>query len=688
MPKSLQRKKKTKRSGEKSLDDQYLKEVMSHYQDWTDDMKTRLTRKGGWNDITDAFWGKLPDKWPYITRIVDPRIRTTIIEKNARLLNAKLRGRLVPREGADAISAAINNAILDYQWDAANKGGTMLTKLSICDQDARLYASKFVLVPWIEETGVEGKLKFAGNEMKPLDIRDCGMDFSATHIRDAKWFQYREWVFVEDMEAEVDVDGKPMWKNMDKLKSGLKDLNRQSRRDTEWHSRVKQLKNLKDRVGTDIAFPVIERVTEFREDKWITFSPETNILFKVSDNPYDHGMIPVEQLRYYPLQDDPLGESEVESVLPLWKAIQAILCSYMDEVILKMRPPLKVIEGAVRVETIVRDPDAQWLMNSPDAVTEVESRGDAVKYFQTTYPTLVSAFNVAMGDLSQGVSNVDPTSTEKTATEIRQVAKQQNTRDEKNQTDLADFLKGIMMMWVSNNKQFLFRDPEKEEFILKIVGNDNFDLFKQAGLDGTEVPDEAMQEIGDIIELQGGEVSDGDLNEMIEAAKIPKFPIETKDGYKPKMSVDDAGNVAELSVVPEDLNGYFDYIPDVKSMALGAGEELSLARQRAMQSFTSPVILETLAAEGWRPKFKEIISADLESSGLNGAERFFSKIEGVPNVEGQTPGQAVPPGGAVARGASASAGSPGSSQVGGVPELSAATSPTGTNQQVGQPSGL
>jgi len=679
MPKNSQKKKKTKRKGEVSLENQYLKEVMSHYQDWTDDMKIRLTRKNGWNDVTDAFWGKLPDDWPYITRIVDPRVRTTIIEKNARLLNSKLRGKLVPREGADAVSAAINNAVLDFQWDAANKGGSMLTKLAICDQDARLYGSKFVLVPWVEEKDEDGNVTFAGNEMKPLDIRDCGVDFSATHIRDAKWFQLREWVFVEDMEKELDADGNPMWKNMDKLKSSLHDLHRQSRRDTEWHSRIKQLKNLQDRVGTDVAFPVIERVTEFREDKWITFSPETNIIFKVSDNPYDHGKIPVSQLRYYPLQDDALGESEVESVLPLWKAIQAILCSYMDEVILKMRPPLKVIEGAARVETLVRDPDAQWLMNSPDAVTEVESRGDSVRYFQTTYPALVSAFNVAMGDLSQGISNIDSTKTEKTATEIRQVAQQQNTRDEKNQTDLADFLKDIMMMWLANNKQFLFRDPDKSEFVLKIVGQDNYNVLKQAGLDDMEVTPEAMEEISAIIESSGGDMTDGDLNELLEAAKTPKFPIEDEDGgYKPKMKVSENGNVADIVIVPEDMSGFFDYVPDVKSMALGAGEELSLARQRAMQSFTSPVILETLAQEGWRPKFKEIISSDLESSGLSGAERFFEKIEGGMNVQPQQ-------GGAIARGVSASGGSPQTPQVGGVSELPSATPQTGPNQQMGQP---
>ena len=67
----------------------------------------------------------------------------------------------------------------------------MLTKLGICDIDTRLYQSKFVLTKWKQEYNDEKELKFCGNEFYPLDIRDCGLDYKASHIRDAKWFQHR-----------------------------------------------------------------------------------------------------------------------------------------------------------------------------------------------------------------------------------------------------------------------------------------------------------------------------------------------------------------------------------------------------------------------------------------------------------------------------------------------------------------
>ena len=120
-----------------------LQECQAHYSLWKQDNDTRRTRKNGWNDITDAYWGKLPSDWPYTSIVVDPRIRTSLIEKNARLLNSKLRGRLVPREGGDVLKARINNALLDFQWDSANDGGSMLGKWAAMDIDTRLYASKF-----------------------------------------------------------------------------------------------------------------------------------------------------------------------------------------------------------------------------------------------------------------------------------------------------------------------------------------------------------------------------------------------------------------------------------------------------------------------------------------------------------------------------------------------------------------
>ena len=112
--------KKQAQKSPKPTEDTTLTEVLQHYKMWKDDNERRRNRENGWNDITDGYWGNLPEDWPYVSRTTDPRIRTSLVEKNGRLLNNRLRGKLIPREGGDMIGANINNSILDYQWDTAN----------------------------------------------------------------------------------------------------------------------------------------------------------------------------------------------------------------------------------------------------------------------------------------------------------------------------------------------------------------------------------------------------------------------------------------------------------------------------------------------------------------------------------------------------------------------------------------
>ena len=625
-------------------------EAFRHYQQWNEDNDQRRTRKNGWNDVTDAYWGKLPSDWPYINKVVDPRIRTTLIEKNARLLNTKLRGRLVPREGGDIIKARINNAILDYQWDAANYGGSMLEKWGSMDLDTRLYGSKFALITWrhVEE---DGKIIFDGNEMKPLDIRDCGMDITADHVRNAKWFQVREWTKVEDLDLESDTGAAPKFPGLAELKIKMQES--QDRRDTNYENRILGLKGLSDRVGDDKAFPVVELVTEYRVDRWITFAPKYKVVLRDIENPYQHHKIPIIQLRYYKIDGDPLGESEVEPVMPIWKAIQATVCGYLDNMANHIRPPLKIIEGAARIETIVYGPDAQWLVDRQDAIMEMPSNGEAMKNFQSTYQALVAAFNTAMGDTSLGISAVDIQSRRKTATEIKNSEKQQNNRDQKNQTSLADAIQDMMGMWQVNNRQFLFTDNEKKQHILRILGSELFNYFRRAGLDEMILPEESSRAISDIIMQSGGNMSEDDILNMTEAGKIPKYPVFDNPNEKnpeklkfgAKMKVNEMEDEAELTVIPEDLEGVYDYIPSVKSMAIGANQELLEGRQKIIEDLTNnQSITMMLAQDGVRPVLKDILVDVYEDLGVRDADRYFTKIE-TPPVEQQPLQPGAQPGG-------------------------------------------
>lgn len=634
------------------MDDSLMVELNQHYKMWTDDNTKRLTRHNGWNDIIDAYYGNLPKDWPYISRVVDPCIHTTLIEKNARILNAKLKGRLVPREGGDTVGALLNNAVLDFQWDNANEGGSMLVKCETCDMNTRLLGSVFVLNYWKYEMNDDGECTFDGNEIKPLDLRDCGMG-GGDHIRNAKWFQLRTWEYLEDLEASVDADGKPVYQNLGKIKTSIAEKlgnTRSSQRNNDYVPRVKQLRGLEDRTGQDLAFPVVKLVTEYRKDRWITFAPDYDVILRDIDNPYNHGKIPINQLRYYPIQDEPIGESEVEPVLGIWRAIQATLCGYLDEMILKMRPPLKIMENAARVETINYGPEAQWLVTRQDAIEEMKSNGDSLAYFQTTYQALKSAFNVAMGDLSEQTHATDAFAKDaKTATEIKASLNQQNVRDQKNQNDFGEFIKDIMMMWLENNKQFLFSNPDKQEYVIRIVGKDKWAKLQEIGLDQSNVMPETMMMLSDIIK-QHPEIGDAQLEQLYEAGKLPNYPIilnpKEKDPakleMKPKMSVSEHGDIADVTLIPQDLEGTYDYVPDVKSMSMGASDMLIQARQQAINRLTTnPAVLQLLGQEGYQVNLKDLLVDDFEDTGLTDADKYFTKAQ-APQAGGAQMGGALP----------------------------------------------
>jgi len=146
-------------------------------------------------------------------------------------------------------------------------------------------------------------------------------------------------------------------------------------------------------------------------------------------------------------------------------------------------------------------------------------------------------------------------------------------------------------------------------------------------------------------------MSDSELAELVEAGSLPKFPIvenpnekdPNKIKIKPKMNVNDMGDGADLYVTPEDLEGTFDYVPDVKSMAMGADAELMDARNEALEMVaTRPNMLQLLAEEGYRLKIKDLLVANYEDKGFRDAEKYFEKIQPPEGGLGQMGGPGAP----------------------------------------------
>jgi len=546
------------------------------------------------------------------------------------------------------LAAKVNNALLDYQWDNATRGGTMLQKWALMDINARKYGASFALHKWRYELDGKGKVVFDGPDMEILNNRDVAHDMTATSIESCNWIQVRKYVTMQELERVNDhAREKPIYKNIATLRDSIGTESEKGgtgdSRDTNWRSKNREISGLEsDPMSKDLVFKTVEICTEYRKDRWITFAPQHGIILRDIPNPYENYELPIVMLRYYVIDDDLYGLSEIEPVKGLQKAINALLCQYVDEINQNLYSPIAVGPG-VKQHTLEWGKGARWIMSNP--LTDfrlVESKSNAAQYFNNTYSVLVAAMMNALGETSLGVSNMRPFSQDKTATEVKALQLQRNARDNYNQLMLADAIKRQMMLWHMMNQKLIFTDPEKKFYTIRIVGKDALDYFIGKGLGDEEIEDVTVQLLKKQSEILGL-----DLKELSEATEgkgltIPKYPVNnSKDGninLIPKFKKEDDGLYGELHIEPEDLRGNFDFSVDVESMTVSADEEKRQGRQTAVSLLVSnPNLLALLQQEGVKPKFKELFVTWLEDLGFGDAGKYFEETSG--GAPGGAPGQ-------------------------------------------------
>lgn len=611
-----------------------FKEVDQHYSLAREDLEARFTQ---WRTVDELFRSHIDQtSWPYSAVIFDPRTFTSIFEKTSRLFAKKPRGRLVPREGGDALGAMINNQILSFQWDDVEcvDGWPMLARWAMMDQNARKYGASFGLVKWHFESKLDKNEKkrgvaFDGPDFRPLINRDCLPNPSYSQIKN--WFQHRDYVTLQEMQSVNDAArGKPIYKNLDILNRQIKESGRASGdyRDTNWASVNKEIFGVSDQLGRDDAFTTVELITEYRPDRWITFAPSQGVIVRDIDNPYKHGQIPVVMLRYYPVDDDLYGLSEVEPVEKLQKAINALYSQYVDAVNMTTYPIVKVRTTGVQMHTLEFGPGKKWLMNDPATdVVGHENTPQGVREFVQTYRVLVGSMQEALGETSSFTSTMQPGEGNKTATEIRDSSLQRNVRDNFNQIFLAEALKRQMMLWYEMNQQFFFDNPSQKSKILRIAGKDAIRYFQQRGLDEVGLTDEtAMQMIDE--DVEGLELNP-------EQFTTPLYPVEGK----PKMKVEPTGEMAELLVEPSDLKGTYDYVPDIESMSIPDDTQIMATMQRLIDLVQQQPMQQMLMQDGYKVKAKELLEDSFEKMGMKDADKYFEKLN-----QGGLDGQVGPAG--------------------------------------------
>src|SRR3990167_2772359 len=605
-------------------------QVKRHYDLSREDLETRYT---DWNKKDELFRSHINEKgWPYSAMVFDPRVFTAIFEKSARLLANKPKGRLVPREGGDALGAKINNALLDYQWDDAERvdGEPMLAKWARMDMNARKYGASFALCKWHFEKRAIGKEKtqviwFDGPTFTPWNNRDVLHNPSYSSIR--KWIQLREWVTLDELQRVNDTArGKPGYKNLDIIRDSLSKEKRGGgdMRSNAWTSRNLSIKGLQDFMGRDEVFKTFEFITEYRDDRWISFAPKYGVILRDIPNPYIHGRIPVVQLKYYPIDEDIYGLSEIEPVEKLQKALNALVNQYLDAINMSLYTPIKVRTASVQLHTLEFGPGKKWLMNDPSSdVLPYETSSAGVAEFAQTYRFIVGAMQEALGETSAAVSQLVPGQSERTATEINELSLQRNVRDNFNQVFLGEALKDQMMFWYQMNQQLLF-DKQNRQRVIRIVGRDAVAFFENVGISEKGIPDKTIQTLTSPEMEEVITDPSFDFNSVME----PLFPVSTPEGNVPKMEVGEGGEMASVVIEPEDLSGNYDYVADVKSMSNPEPAVVNALTQLTVFAKDTAAV-QARMMDGQRLKLSEVEKDLFELLGLKNADKYYERSQDV-----------------------------------------------------------
>lgn len=581
-------------------------------------------------------------KWPYRSLIFDPRIFTILYEKTARTFANKPRGRMQPRESGDALGAKINNELLNFQWDDNERvdGQSMLAKWALMDLNTRKYGASFALVKWKWQRQVQqvadkdgkktskSKIFYDGPDLTPWPNREVLHNPSYSTIKN--WIQLRSYPTFYELENTNDAArSKPVYKNLDILKLSVKKdaTGSGDQRSSNYHVQNLTIKGLQDYLGRDMLFKTIEIITEYRNDRWITFAPKHGVIIRDIPNPYDHGQIPVVLLKYYPIDEDIYGLSEIEPLQRLQNAINAYVNQNLDQLNLNTYVPLKVRNrnGAVQMHTLEFGPAKKWLMDDPATDVIAHDQGNAgIDQFVNVYRLMVSALQEAAGETSAAVSTQDPGSTNKTATEIKDNAFSRSARDNFNQIFLAEAMKKQAMFWFKMNQQFYFNANEMQK-VIRIVGKDALKFFQNMGLDSHGLSEDHQDLMGDP-EL-ANTVTPEDL-------QTPIYPVNTPDGMVPKLQMDDGGQSGRLTIEPDDLSGDYDYIPDVGSMGKNASEETISAQSDFLSRVTGidpktgqPTgISAMMAQEGKKVKATDLVTDYAENIGFKNADQYIENI--------------------------------------------------------------
>lgn len=438
------------------------------------DSKTYLSKiRSTWDDKEAMLIGILRDGMSSKTasQVNDPRLSTIVFERAARVTAKLPTGIARARSKNDVAKNILMNKTLAYYRGEANEQFKMLIKLRLWDLYSLVYGSMFALVPWRITDNYQGP------ELLIQNIRDCYPQSGGQPVDDADWFSIRNYVSKQFLEQQPE----DFW-----FKDNINALLSQIPEDPGDLARAKDSEDItlveQDRypsVAPDRVDPQYELITEYRGDKWITWTPRRvdektskPFILRVVENPYPDGMLPVVAKHAFPLLDAPIGLGEFERGQSLQLAMNSLINVHLDGVKSTIRPPLSVNPRNVVASSLKWGAGVRWFMNNPGKdVVPLETNPRGLDTFNSTYGFLLSALLNQSGttDVSKGTDQ--ESSLGKTPQAIKKITDVENSRDDWDRIMMESSMEQVDKRWVA-----LIAENMDEDVEMRLFGDEIKDL--------------------------------------------------------------------------------------------------------------------------------------------------------------------------------------------------------------------
>lgn len=441
--------------------------------------------------LEELYWGDphpgddSQDKWR--SQVVD-NVAFEVVEKTvSHLFGGDPKGRFIGVEPGDDLGAIVTQALFDYQWNYP--GQNMKRKLRDMGLQMAIMGIGFGILDWKYETRVRKRVEVIDENtteeieeeivvwdcpyFKPLYLYDCYPDPAATSIEEMQWFIYDEYMTLDELKNANKGTIKP-YKNLNKVEEKLKEKDA-SERD---HGSVDSLRKLGS-GGKKERLKVRRMVTR---SKRISYLPDVGEEIENRDNPYNHGDLNIHLIVDYSYPNQLFGRGEIEPIKTQQLGLTSTLNQRLDNVELVLNSGFKAKAGSKYSHT--------WKMR-PGWVAQVEDMKDLEPFVipDVTGDTFIQTTNYFKDSITRVLGHVDfttrnETTTEKTATEVRTSAGEQNARLKDKEKYIDEFMTRLANQWRELNEQFV-----TSEKLIRIVGVDaqRFLAEKQAALEEEEL---------------------------------------------------------------------------------------------------------------------------------------------------------------------------------------------------------